>query len=58
MLKTYHTEYEAVMFRDMKVYELNLMGNYYKINLPVELQVNLFIKSLSEDMFDFNYLFY
>jgi len=58
VLKTYHTEYEAVMFRDMKVYELNLMGNYYKINLPVELQVNLFIKSLSEDMFDFNYLFY
>ncbi len=27
-------------------------------NLPEELQVNLFIKSLTEKHFDFNYLFY
>lgn len=56
--KTYKTEYKAVIVRDMKAYELNLLGNYFKINLPVELQVNLFIKSLTQDDFDFNYLFY
>ena len=54
----FKNEYEAVCFRDMKAYELNLLGNYFKINLPEDLQVNLFIKALSEDAFDFQYLFY
>jgi hypothetical protein len=56
--KSFNTEYEAVMYRDMLAYEFNLSGDYYKINLPEELQVNLFIKSLSEDNFNFQYLFY
>lgn len=46
------------MYRDMLAYEHNLLGNIYKINLPIELQVNLFKKALEEDYFNFNYLFY
>lgn len=56
--KCFNIEYEAAMYRDMLAYEYNLLGNYYKINLPVELQMNLYIKSLSEEFFNFNYLFY
>ncbi len=56
--KYFNIEYDAVMYRDMLSYEYNLLGNYYKINLPVELQMNLYIKSLSEEFFNFNYLFY
>ena len=52
------TEYMAAMVRDMYAYKLNLLGNLFNINLPDELQSNLFIKSLSENSFDFNYLFY
>jgi hypothetical protein len=54
----YATEYEAAMARDMKAYELNLLGNMYRINLPDELQINLFLKALKEENFQFNYLFY
>lgn len=52
------TEYDAVIIRDMKAYELNLLGNMYRINLPVELQMNLFIKALNEEHFQFDYLYY
>ena len=54
----FKNETEAVHFRDIKAYELNLLGNYFKINLPEELQVNLFLKSLLEESFNFQYLFY
>lgn len=56
--KIFKTEYECAIARDMKAYELNLLGNMFKINLPEELQVNLFIKSLDEEHFNFDYLFY
>lgn len=54
----YDIEFDAGQKRDMRAYELNLLGNYFKINLPVELQCNLFIKALSEENFDFNCLYY
>ena len=46
------------MERDMEAYNLNLDGNMFRINLIEELQVNLFIKSLKEENFQLNYLFY
>jgi hypothetical protein len=58
MIGHYSTEYEAVTIRDMKAYELNLAGALYKINLPAELQMNLFIKAMNEDNFQLDYLFY
>lgn len=54
----FKTEKEAVLVRDMKAYELNLLGNMFKINLPEDLQANLFIKSLTEKYFNMDYLFY
>lgn len=42
----------------MQAYKYNLEGNLYRINLPEDLQVNLFIKALSEEHFNFQYLFY
>lgn len=53
---SFDLEYDAAIDRDMKAYEINLLGNYYKINLLEDLQVNLFIKSLSEEYF--NSLYY
>lgn len=54
----FKTEKEAALIRDMKAYELNLLGNMFKINLSDDLQANLFIKSLSEKYFNMDYLFY
>ena len=54
----YTTEYEAAISRDIKAYELNLLGNLYRINLLEDLQINLFIKSTQEEHFKFNYLFF
>ena len=51
-------EIDACYVRDLTAYELNLQGNLFRIHLPEDLQCNLFIKSLSEEYFNFNYLFY
>jgi hypothetical protein len=57
-LGCFKTEKEAAMVRDMKAYQLNMLGNMYKINLPEDLQFNLFIISMSEKYFNMDYLFY
>ena len=55
---SFKTEYEAAIHRDFRAYQLNLEGNMFSINLPEVLQCNLFIRALSEEAFNFNYLFY
>lgn len=55
---SFDDEYSAAMARDLKAYELNLFGNMFRINLPDELQVNLFLKAMKENHFQLNYLFY
>ena len=58
-LGSFSTEKEACIARDLKALEINNLGNNYRINLSAEeLQPYLFIKSLSEEHFDFNYLFF
>lgn len=58
-LGLFKNEQEACIVRDLRAFELNMLGNNYKINLPEEeLQYHLLIKSLTQENFDFNYLFF
>ncbi len=58
-LGKYDTEKEACIVRDLRAFELNMLSNNYRINLPEEeLQYYLLIKSLTLEHFDFNYLFF
>ena len=58
-LGLFSSEKEACIVRDLRAFEVNMLGNNFRINLSEEeLQYHLFVKALSQEFFDFNYLFF